>query len=225
MKKIIAGLICAMMIFSLSACSAENNTSSESTKEETTTARETSKKAEKTSEKKILVTYFSGGKSSDADAVSSATPKVGDMYVTEYTAAKIHDKVGGDFEPIIPEKAYPADYDDTVDKAKEENEKNARPEFTLNVNPEDYDVIFVGYPIWWYEMPMIMDTFFDSYDLGGKTIIPFNTHAGSGDGGTYEDIKELEPKADVLDGVDIAGSSGKSEIDSAVNEWLEELSY
>ncbi|MBR1731984.1 MAG: NAD(P)H-dependent oxidoreductase [Ruminococcus sp.] len=147
------------------------------------------------------------------------------MYVTEYIATKIHDKVGGDLEPIIPEEAYPADYNETADKAKDENDNGARPKFTLNVNPEDYDVIFIGYPIWWYEMPMILDTFFDSYDFSEKTIIPFNTHAGSGDGGTYEDIKELEPNATVLDGVDIAGSSSKSEIDSAVKEWLNGINY
>lgn len=225
MKKLVVCLISAIMIFSLAACSADNNTSSADTKEETTTARETTRKAEKTSDKKILVTYFSGGNSSDADAVSSATPKVGDKYVTEYIAAEIHKKVGGKLEPIIPEEAYPADYNDTADKAKEENEKGARPKFTLNVNPADYDVIFVGYPVWWYEMPMIMDTFFESCDFSGKTIIPFNTHEGSGDGGTYDDIKKLEPEAAVLDGFNISGSSSKADIDSGVKEWLDTVKY
>ena len=225
MKKIIAGLICAMMILSLAACSEENKTSSGSTKEKTTSAQETKQNSDKSSDKKVLVTYFSGGNNSDADAVSSATPKVGDKYVTEYIASQIHDKVGGDLGPIIPEEAYPEGYNDTADKAKTERDNGDRPKFTLNVNPEDYDVIFVGYPIWWYEMPMIMDTFFDSYDLSGKTIIPFNTHEGSGDGGTYDDIKELEPKATVLDGYNTYGSSGKSEIDSGIKDWLNGIKY
>jgi flavodoxin len=94
----------------------------------------------------------------------------------------------------------------------------------LDVNPEDYDVIFVGYPMWWYQMPMLMYTFFDAYDLSGKTIIPFNTHEGSGDGGTYDDIKELEPNATVLDGFNVRGSSA-DEADSDLDKWLAGLNY
>lgn len=224
MKKFIAVIICALMISSLAACSAESTKSTDA-KTETTVAEKATKKVESSSDKKILVTYFSAGNSSDADAVSSATPKIGNMYVTEYIANQIHDTAGGDFEPIIPEKTYPEGYNDTADKAKNERDNGERPKFILNANPEDYDVIFVGYPIWWYEMPMVMDTFFEAYDFSEKTIIPFNTHEGSGDGGTYDDIKELEPNADVLDGFNISGSSDKSEIDKEVKDWLNGLNY
>ncbi len=225
MKRVISILITTLFMLTLASCSAQDNTTFSETEEKTTTVQKTTKKAENKSENKILTVYFSAGNSSNADAVSSATPKLGDKYVTEYIATQINDKVGGDIEPVVPEEDYPKDYNDTADKAKDENEKNARPKFTLKTNPEDYDVIFIGYPIWWYEMPMIMDTFFDEYDFSEKTIIPFNTHEGSGDGGTYDDIKKLEPKANVLDGFNIQGSSGKSEIDSGVKDWLNGLKF
>lgn len=94
----------------------------------------------------------------------------------------------------------------------------------LGVDPTGYDIVFIGYPIWWYEMPMIMDTFFETYDFSGVTIIPFNTHAGSRDGGTYGDIRELEPNATVLDGLAISGSdAGKDSARTSVEEWLEGL--
>ena len=68
---------------------------------------------------------------------------------------------------------------------------------------------------------MILDTFFDAYDFSGVTIVPFNTHAGSEDGGTYDDIKELEPNATVLDGLAIAGSdTGENSAKKNVEEWL-----
>ena len=81
------------------------------------------------------------------------------------------------------------------------------------------------YPMWWYTLPMIMYTFFDEYDFAGKTIIPFNTHEGSGDGGTYETIKEFEPDATVLDGLAIRGGDMQSDQTSEVKAWLQEIGF
>ena len=74
-----------------------------------------------------------------------------------------------------------------------------------------------------YQMPMIMYTFFDEYDLSGKTIVPFNTHEGSGDSGTYSDIQEIEPDATVLDGLTIRGGDMKGNQTETVRDWLEDL--
>ncbi len=93
----------------------------------------------------------------------------------------------------------------------------------LNVNPEEYDVIFIGYPIWWYTLPMVLYTFFDTYDLAGKTIVPFNTHAGSGDGGTYNEIADFEPDAAVLDGLALSGSSVGADSAQQIDTWLSGL--
>ena len=73
-------------------------------------------------------------------------------------------------------------------------------------------------------MPMVMQNFFDAYDFSGKTIIPFNTHLGSRDGGTYEDIAELEPDATVLDGLAVSGEQVQ-DAETEVNDWLTGLGY
>ncbi len=75
--------------------------------------------------------------------------------------------------------------------------------------------------MWWYTLPMIMYTFFDTYNFSGKTIIPFNTHAGSSDGGTYQTIREFEPDATVKDGLAISGGSAfDGSTEDAVKSWL-----
>lgn len=89
---------------------------------------------------------------------------------------------------------------------------------------DEYNTVFIGYPIWWYQMPTVMQTFFDTYDFSGKTIIPFNNHAGSRDGGTYEDIAELDPNATVLDGLAISGDR-TGDAEASVKEWLSRLGY
>ena len=90
-------------------------------------------------------------------------------------------------------------------------------------NLDDYDVIYVGYPIWWSDMPMILYTFFDEYDLSGKTIVPFGTHGGSGFAGTIDIIAELEPDANVMeDGLTIS----RDDIEDAENDiaaWVENI--
>ena len=143
----------------------------------------------------------------------------------EWIANIIHDNVGGDLIPIIPSEDYPLEYEALADYAKKEHDDGGRPAFEdLGVDLASDDVVFIGYPIWWYEMPMIMDTIFDQYDFSGKTIIPFNTHAGSRDGGTYSDIKEMEPNAAVLDGLAVLGEDvGKDGTKEAVISWLQGL--
>lgn len=174
----------------------------------------------------ILILYFSADNTKDVDAVSSATPMSDGTASVEWIANIIHDNVGGDLIPIIPSEDYPLEYEALADYAKKERDDGGRPAFEdLGVDPAGYDVVFVGYPIWWYEMPMIMDTLFDTYDFSGVTIVPFNTHAGSRGGGTYGDIKELEPNATVLDGLAVRGEDvGKDSAKTSVEEWLRGLS-
>ena len=175
--------------------------------------------------KNILILYFSADNTRDVDAVSSATPMADGTSSVEWIANIIHENVGGDLIPIIPSEDYPLEYDALADYAKKERDDGGRPAFEdLGVDPASYDHVFVGYPIWWYEMPMIMDTFFDTYDFSGVTIIPFNTHAGSSDGGTYSDIRELESNATVLDGLAVRGEDvGKDSTKEAVLSWLQGL--
>lgn len=145
---------------------------------------------------------------------------------TQKLANIISNEVGGDFRRIEPVEAYPTG-DALFDYTEEEANSDARPEFKdLDINIDDYDTIFVGYPkAVVYQMPMIMYTFFDEYDLSGKTIVPFNIHEGSGDSGTYSDIASLEPDADVVEGLAIRGGDMESDQTETVRNWLEDLGF
>ena len=243
-KRIIAAMLAVIMVLLLAACgsagnnntqSANNSTQNETNatqNQESQTAPTNSSESQPTPDtetrekeqnsEKMLVLYFSADNTKNADAVSSATPMTGGVSSVEWIADIIHDTVGGDLVPIIPSVDYPLVYNDLADYAKKERDDGGRPAFEdLGVDPTSYDTVFIGYPIWWYEMPMIMDTFFETYDFSGVTIVPFNTHAGSRDGGTYSDIKELEPNANVLDGLAVRGEDvGKNSAKTSVEKWL-----
>ena len=88
----------------------------------------------------------------------------------------------------------------------------------------DYDTVFIGYPNWWGDMPMVVYSFLDEYDLSGKTIIPFCTHGGSGLSGTVGSIKNEEPDADVKDGLAIRDNALDSS-DSAIESWLSDNGF
>lgn len=155
--------------------------------------------------KKVLVVYFS---------------ETGN---TQKLAKLISDEVGGDFRRIETVKPYPTGQE-LFDYTKKERDNNERPKIKdLDVNMDDYDIIFVGYPIWWYTLPMPLYTFFDKYDFSGKTIVPFNTHEGSGEGGTTATIKELEKDAKVLDGLAIRGGDMSNDQTTKVRNWLKGL--
>ncbi len=142
---------------------------------------------------------------------------------TENVANAIAGQTGADVFEIVPEEAYIDDYNALLDIAAEEKEKGVRPAIAGSIDDiSQYDIIYVGYPNWWSDMPMILYTFFESYDLAGKTIAPFCTSGGSGLSGTVGSIRELEPDADVLDGLHIS-SSAASAPDQAVSDWLENL--
>ena len=141
---------------------------------------------------------------------------------TENVAKSIQRQTDSDIWEIIPVTPYSDDYDTVVDLVQKEQSTDARPAISGSIeNIEQYDVIYVGYPNWWSDMPMILYTFFDTYDLSGKTIAPFCTSGGSGLSGTVNEIKELEPNAVVTDGLHI-GSSSSADPDNAVSDWLEQ---
>ena len=150
------------------------------------------------------------------------------LYFSVYGSAKavaeeIAKQTGADLQEIIPVKPYDsnrANYNSLAAYAKKEHDENMRPEIKNEINIENYDNIFIGYPMWWYTFPMIIYTLFDKYDFSGKTIIPFNTHMGSSDGGTYKTIAELEPNAKVLKGLPVEMSAAERGSETAVKKWL-----
>ena len=144
---------------------------------------------------------------------------------TENVAKSIQTQTNSDLFEIVPKTPYSDDYNTVVDLAQEEQKNNARPEIADVIeNIEQYDVIYVGFPNWWGDMPMILYTFFDTYDLSGKTIAPFCTSGGSGLSNTVNEMKELEPNATVTSGLHI-GSAASSNPDDAVSQWLNEIGF
>ena len=142
---------------------------------------------------------------------------------TKNVAEAIQTQTDADIFEIIPAEPYSDDYDTVLNLAQEEQRDNARPAISRSIeNLEQYDIIYVGYPIWWGDMPMILYTFFDTYDLSGKTVALFCTSGGSGRSGTVDTVKSLEPSAEVTDGLHI-GSGSSSDPDSAVGEWFKNI--
>lgn len=179
----------------------ESNTQEATTNTQQNTATSNN---QTTSDKKILIAYFS---------------ETGN---TDKFANIIHEQIGGDMLKIEPVTPYPQGQE-LFDYTEKERDNDERPEIKGSINVADYDTIFVGYPIWWYTLPMIMYTFFDNYDFSGKTIIPFNTHEGSGNGGTYSTIKQFEPNATVLEGLPIRGGDMSQDQTDTISNWLKNI--
>ena len=172
--------------------------------------------------KNILVAYFSRAD----ENYNVGTIDVGN---TQIVAEYIASEVGADSFHIETVTPYPADYDECCDVAKQELADKARPEIQGGVeNMEQYDIVFLGYPIWWGDMPMAVYTFMDSCDFSDKVVIPFNTHEGSGESGTYSAIASYLPNAQVLDGMAIQGKTAQefsSDTQQAVRDWLDGLGF
>ena len=169
----------------------------------------------------ILVAYFSRA---DENYNVGTVEKGNTQIIAEYIAGE----VGADSFHIETVTPYPANYEECCDTAKQELADNARPELSGTVDMEQYDIIFLGYPIWWGDMPMAVYTFMDSYDFSGKTVIPFNTHEGSGASGTYSAIEDYLPGAQVQEGLAVQGRDAQefsNETQQSVRDWLDELGF
>ncbi len=201
-KKIIALLMMVLsMVFLCTACSGGGNSSgtqSENTTEassasdaSTDTAADDTAKADGN----ILVAYYS---------------YTGN---TEAVAKQIADLTGGDLAEIQRKE----DYQDLQTDAKEEIDQDIRPEITVSVeNVEDYDTIFVGYPIWWDEAPAMISTFLDSYDFSGKTIVPFCTSSSDEIDNSLHIFSEICPDANIAEGL-------TANDDADIEPWLQRL--
>ena len=159
-----------------------------------------------TDNENILIAYFSVPENVDTDGIdanSGASIVVKNKDVLgnmQYMAMTIQEAIGGELFRIETTEEYPLEHETLVNQAKEEQNEDARPELATHIeNVEQYDIIFLGYPNWWGDMPQPLYTFLEEYDFSGKTIIPFNSHGGSGFSNTIEEIKKLQPNATVRD--------------------------
>lgn len=180
----------------------------------------------------MLVVYFSYAENADlpdgVDASSSASIQVWNDETTGNTgvvAAMIADATGADMFSIEIVEKYPDTYDATIDQGQEERNADARPELAAHVeNLDSYDVVFLGYPNWWGDMPMAVYCFLDEVDLSGKTVVPFVTSGGSGFSDTISTIESMESGATVQEGLSVGASSATTAQDQ-VTEWLSGLGY
>ena len=217
MKKLTAFLLAAMMVLSLEACGnktepmdniepPQNGTEAPSdTKNESETPNEpadsTSSEPSEAPEggKKILVAYF------------SATNN------TEGIAQKLAEGLGADIYEIIPDQPYTdadLNYGDSKSRSSVEmDDPSARPVISGSVeNMEQYDIVFIGYPIWWGEAPRIMSTFIESYDFSGKTLVAFCTSASSGFGSSDSVLRSAASSATWLDGHRFSASASADDV-------------
>lgn len=143
------------------------------------------------------------GQYSDVDAVSSASVVAPGN--AAQLAAFIQQEVGGDLFSIVVSDKYPSDYDECMDRAADEKAENARPALSAHVNNmDDYDIVFLGFPNWWYTLPMPVLSFVDEYDWSGKTVIPFVTHGTGGLSATVRDLTAALPNdTTVLDAIGV----------------------
>ena len=181
---------------------------------------------------KSLVIYFSQPEESNVgqggvDAVSGASALWRDGQAkgsNQYVAELVAKASGADLFRLETVEQYPRQHEALTSFAKGEAEGNARPELKALPDLSSYDTVFIGYPIWWYKMPMALYTMFDRLDFSGKQVAPFTVHGGSRLGGTDDEIRRLEPGAKVLEGLAISRSDvADDDIPEEVGEWVGEL--
>lgn len=146
-------------------------------------------------------------------------------------ATWIAEETGGELFRIVPTESYGEDYNACADRAKNELDNKIRPELSAHIEADimaQYDVIYIGFPVWWYDLPMPVWTFLEEYDLSGKTIIPFFSHNGSSNGAnSVNRVLELASGATVLtdDVLSVRGSDvldSESEVKEWVNRFIKE---
>ena len=139
---------------------------------------------------------------------------------TRTAAEEIQRQTGADVFELVPAKQYPSEYDAVLKISRQEQENCARPALAKELgNASDYGIVYLGFPNWYGDMPMLLYTFLDAYDLSGKQIAPVCTSGGSGLCGTVAAIRRLEPHAAVLSGLSLGGPISPQTIAG----WLSKL--
>lgn len=204
MKRIFSLFFALLFALGFSACSGDASGSTQSVSSTPTSERANSVVEEESA--RVLVAYF------------SATGNTAEI------AQSLQEILSADLYEIVPQQSYTeADLnysDDSCRANQEQNDPAARPAMNSALeNPEDYDVIFLGYPIWWGKAPKIIFTFLESSDFAGKTIVPFCTSGSSGIDPSVEELQNLVPEGTWLSGQRFSAGASKEEI----ADWVEGL--
>ena len=254
MKKILSILSAAAMVFSLTACgmSEETQTNASESLDSVTAATEEAALDNSVSETEsndhgmateeaesmeqsgdtdttnILVAYFSWADNAvladDVDAVAS--PSVIPPGNVQQLAGWVQEETGGDLFSIRVTDPYSSDWDACLERANEERGADARPELMENVeNLDQYDTVFLGYPNWWYGVPMALLSFLEQNDLSGKQVYLFCSHGTGGLAGSVEQIAEAAPGAVISDHIFDCYEEEAASSEEAVKAWIDELGY
>ena len=243
MKNLFSILLCACLLLTVTACSGgttDLESSGTESPESESSQPDTSKQPESGPEESDLSSENEPEQLSDEDETASNSnilvayfSLAGEQYEvgviekgnTEIVAEMIADATGADTFKIESTEEYPTTYDGLLDISRKEEDDP--PEIASTVdNMDDYDTVFLGYPIWWGDMPKIVYTFLESYDFTGKNVIPFNTHEGSGQAGTQRTIASVLTGSTVLNGLAVRGSTAQNsrgEARETVRGWLDGL--
>ena len=217
MRTLLTFLMTTMMLL-LTACGGGNA----QTGADTSAQKETQTTASARSDQRVLVAYFSR-----ADENTGGVGYI-EKGNTKILAEMIAERTHGDLFEIKTVKPYPKEYRPATEAAKQEKEENARPEIVGELpDLSKYDVVFLGYPIWWSDMPMPVYTFLDRENFAGKIILPFCTHEGSGLSDTQRSIADVT-KADVREGFALQGhiaQKSPEEARTALYEWMSKQGY
>ena len=243
MKRIVMALLMAAMIISLTACGGNarqsENTASDTLEREQSpvsagepesiSAQPETDGTPEPSEDAALTGTDSTDAAGSQDVPAAEGSKVLVAYfsatgTTKGVAEIIAENMGADMYEIVPQEPYTdADlnwHDDKSRSTIEMNDRSSRPEISGAVEDmEQYDIVFIGYPIWWGEAPRIVSTFMESYSFEGKTVIPFCTSSSSGLGSSGRNLEELTDGAQWLEGKRFGGGASEEEIQT----WIEGL--
>ena len=198
MKKLLASIMAVMLVLAMTSCSGGNSGASGD-----------DQAAQQNTDVRSIVVYFSctGNTKAVAEEVAAQT--------------------GSELHEIVPEEPYTEqdlNYNNDNCRANiEMNDPESRPAISNTIeNFSEYDTIYIGYPIWWGSLPRIMNTFLDTYDFSGKTIVPFCTSGSSSISQSVSVIREAEPEAQIKKGLQIS-SAGADDSSYEVRKWLEEI--
>lgn len=244
MKKMIAIFLAAVLAFSLAACgnpasepsssavpSPEASRSPEPAsvpEDSSPSGQEENGENEEAEVSSILVAYFSWADNAilaeDVDAVAS--PSVIAPGNVQQLAGWVQEETGGDLFAIRVNEPYPSDWDECLARANQERGDQVRPALQEQVeNLEQYDTVFLGYPNWWYGVPMALLTFLEENDLSGKQVYLFCSHGTGGLSNSVDIISEAIPNAVISDNIFDCYEEEASSSQEDIQSWVAELGY
>lgn len=227
MKRIRYVFFIVLVLLLLSACSVSEAQPEESTVATDEPQQTESKDSAEIETPKILVAYFSWAENAvqdDIDAMNSASVKAPGNVAQ--LAAWVAEETGGELFSIRVSEPYPADWDGCLDRANEEKANGIHPELVQTIaNISDYDVVFLGYPNWWYSCPMAIHSFLDTHDLSGKQVYLFCSHGTGGLANSVNDIEADIPNVELSEDVFHAYQDDTASAKEDLMTWLDGLGW